>query len=165
MNKTDLLFLLDYTDWANDRLLQAAEKLTPEQFAAAHRTTYGSLRGILVHVLVAYKIWRGRLQEGSAPASLPAQEDFTDIASFSAHLKAEHGALRAYVASLDEAGVQHLVDYRTSRGEPYQNAVWQIVLQVTNHAMQHRSEAAEVLTEYGCSPGNLDLIVYLRQAA
>jgi uncharacterized damage-inducible protein DinB len=165
MNKTDLLFILDYTEWANARLLQAAEKLSPEQFTAAHRTTYGSLRGILVHVLVAYKIWRGRLQEGSVPAALPAQEDFTDVASYAARLQAEHGALRAYVASLDEAGVQRLVDYRTSRGEAFQNAFWQIVLQVTHHAMQHRSEAAEVLTEYGCSPGNLDLIWYLRQAA
>jgi uncharacterized damage-inducible protein DinB len=64
---------------------------------------------------------------------------------------------------MDETGVQRLVEYRTSRGEIYRNAVWQIVLQVVNHATQHRSEAAEVLTEYGCSPGDLDLIWYLRQ--
>jgi uncharacterized damage-inducible protein DinB len=163
MNKTDLLFILDYTEWANAKLLQAAEKLSPEQFSATHRTTYGSLRGILVHVLVSYVVWRSRLQEAITPATPPVQEEFTDVATFAAHLLVEHAALRAYVASLDDAGVQRLVDYRSSRGDPYRNAVWQIVLQVTNHATQHRSEAAEVLSEYGCSPGDLDLILYLRQ--
>jgi uncharacterized damage-inducible protein DinB len=163
MNKTDLLFLLDYTAWANARLLQAAEKLNPEQFTAAHRTTYGSLRGILVHVLVSFTVWRSRMQLGHMPAALPAQEDFPDVRLFTARLQEEHAALRLYVDSLDEAGVQRLVEYRTSRGDAFQNAVWQIVLQVINHATQHRSEAAEVLTEYGCSPGDLDLIWYLRQ--
>ena len=163
MNKTDLLFLLEYTAWANAKLLQAAERLNPEQFAATHRTTYGSLRGILVHVLVSYTVWRSRMQLGHMPAALPAQDEFLDVGSFAARLREEHAALRLYVDSLDDAGVQRLVDYRSSRGEIYQNAVWQIVLQVVNHATQHRSEAAEVLTEYGCSPGDLDLIWYLRQ--
>jgi len=163
MNKTDLLFILDYTEWANAKLLQAAEKLSPEQFSATHRTTYGSLRGILVHVLVSYVVWRSRLKEAIIPATPPVQEEFPDVATFAARLQVEHAALRAYVASLDEAGMQRLVDYRSSRGDPYRNAVWQIVLQVTNHATQHRSEAAEVLSEYGCSPGDLDLILYLRQ--
>lgn len=163
MNKTDLLFVLDYTAWANGRLLQAAERLNPEQFTATHRTTYGSLRGILVHVLVSFQVWRSRMQHGRMPAVLPAHEEFPSMGSFAARLQEEQAALRRYVDSLDEAGVQCLVEYHTSRGEIYQNAVWQIVLQVVNHATQHRSEAAEVLTEYGCSPGNLDLIWYLRQ--
>ena len=163
MNKADLLFMLDYTAWANGRLLEAAEKAGPELFAAAHRTTYGSLRSILVHMMVSYMVWRGRMQEGRVPAQLPAHEEFPDAATFAARLQVEHAALRAYVASLDQAGVERVFAYRTSRGEDFQHTVWQLILQVVNHATQHRSEAAEVLTEYGYSPGNLDLVWYLRE--
>jgi uncharacterized damage-inducible protein DinB len=29
-----------------------------------------------------------------------------------------------------------------------------------NHATQHRSECAAILTHFGCSPGDLDYLVY-----
>jgi uncharacterized damage-inducible protein DinB len=37
------------------------------------------------------------------------------------------------------------------------------MMHVLFHGAQHRSEAAEMLTEYGFSPGELDFFVFLRQ--
>ena len=39
--------------------------------------------------------------------------------------------------------------------------IWQVLSHVANHGTQHRSEAAEMLTAIGRSPGELDLIFYL----
>jgi uncharacterized damage-inducible protein DinB len=82
MDKADLLFLLDYSRWANQKLSETAALVSAAQFTAPIPATYGSLRGNRV-----------------------------------------------------------------------------------NHTTQHRSESAEVLTQMGCSPGDLDLIWYLRRGA
>lgn len=163
MRKDDLIFFYDYTTWANQRLLQAAAPLTPAQFHAPHLTTYGSLAGILEHLLAAYRVWYARIT-GQA-LQLPGTEDLLDISVFTTRLEETQTNLRDYLLSLDEAGLARQVSYRTSKGVAYDNLVWHIILHLLNHTTQHRSEAAEVLTQLGHSPGDLDLIVYLRQRA
>ncbi|MEW5871599.1 MAG: DinB family protein [Chloroflexota bacterium] len=163
MNKSNLLFLFDYTQWANHRLLDTAARLPTEKFADPHRTTYGSLRGILVHILVSYQVWLGRCRDGRMPPVFPIDEEFPDVAAFNRRFSALEAELRAYLESLSEDDMQRLVTHTTSRGEVFTNRLWQIFTHLFNHATQHRSEAAEVMTEYGESPGNLDLIWYLRE--
>ena len=41
--------------------------------------------------------------------------------------------------------------------------IWELLTIVFSHTIQHRSEAAEALTKVGRSPGNLDLLIYLRE--
>ena len=163
MNKSDLILLYDYSQWANGRLVEAAAKLTPEQFAAPYPATYGSLRGMLVHILVSYSVWLGRCRDGRMPSSFPEHAEFPDAAAFAERFLAKQTELHAYLETLSEADLQRKVSYVTSKGAAYENTLWHIMAHVFNHATQHRSEAAEVLTAYGCSPGDLDLIWYLRQ--
>ena len=163
MNKNDLLLLSDYSRWAADKLLEAAAKLPPEKFAAPHRTTYGSLRGILVHILVSHQVWLFRCRDGNMPFSFSAHDELPDIASFARRFQAVQSEVRAYLDGLSEQDLLRRVRYTTGKGVTYETVLWQIFAHLFNHATQHRSEAAEVLTEYGCSPGDLDLIWYLRQ--
>lgn len=161
MQKDELLLLYDYTSWANRRLLDAAADLSPAEFTAAQPATYGSLRGILEHIFVAYSVWYARLED--SPIILPGPAEFPDIASYSVRLAETQANLRNFLLALDDAELGRVVSYRTSKGIEYNNILWQIIVHLLNHTTQHRSEAAEILTRLGHSPGDLDLIVYLRQ--
>ena len=46
-------------------------------------------------------------------------------------------------------------------GRRWEMALWGMMLHVANHSTQHRAEAAAMLTSFGQSPGDLDLIYFL----
>lgn len=71
MNKQDILTLFDYNYWASARLWKALLQVTPEQFTAKNTSSYGSLRGTLVHTLFAEMIWRRRIQGEPQPVGFP----------------------------------------------------------------------------------------------
>ncbi len=163
MDKNTLTALYDYTCWANSRLLDALRSAGETAFTMPNPTLYhGSLRGVLTHMLGAEWIWRMRLQEGVSPTTLLNAQDFPSIEALADRWAQEQAAMQAYLESLSEADLQRNVQYRSTKGVPYEDVIWRVLAHVVNHSTQHRSEAAMVLTELGSSPGDLDLIVYFR---
>jgi uncharacterized damage-inducible protein DinB len=75
----------------------------------------------------------------------------------------EMAATRAYVAQLDDNRLQDRIRYTNTKGVPFETPLWQILLHVVNHGTQFRSEAAVLLTQYDVSPGDLDLIAFVRK--
>ena len=71
---------------------------------------------------------------------------------------------RRYLAGLTEEGLRHVIKGRTLDGQTFELARWQGILQCANHATQHRSEIAAMLTDAGHSPGDLDYALFCRTA-
>ncbi len=163
MNKTDLLILYDYNYWASSRILRAMLQVTPEDFAAANTSSYGSLRGTLTHILFAEMIWRRRLQGEQMPTGFPQETDFPTPQSLYDAFQAEEALMRAYLAGLSDGSLQAITHYKNTKGAPFQNTTWHILSHMLNHGTQHRAEAAAMLTDLGHSPGDVDMILYLRE--
>jgi uncharacterized damage-inducible protein DinB len=53
-----------------------------------------------------------------------------------------------------------VIEYINTQGEVWSYPLWQQLINQVNHATQHRSEVAVILTECGHSPGDLDFLVY-----
>ena len=119
MNKNDLLVLYDYNYWANARILNAAARITPEQFISPANLSFGSLRGTLVHILGAEIVWRLRCQEGISLPALPSEAEYPTVEALRTGWAGEEQQMRAYLASLTDQSLQATVQYRTTSGVPY----------------------------------------------
>jgi uncharacterized damage-inducible protein DinB len=160
MDKRDLTKLVQYNFWANGRILATCEHISPDEFTRelAPDPGWGSLRAMLVHTLDAEYGWRAILQSQNADEILKAA-DFPDVAALKARWGIERTAWLAYMDGLRAESLDQ--GYGT---DPHQGPkVWQTILHVVIHGVQHRSEAAAVLTGYGHSPGELDFDVFLNQ--
>lgn len=162
MNKQALALLIDYNDWANHKVLEAARRVPPELFSAPAGLSHGSLHATLVHGLAAEFVWRMRC-EGVSPERLPEPSDFPTIDALAAGWQAEQAAMRQFLGSLDETRLNGAVAYRTTKGKPYENILWQLLAHMVNHGTQTRAEAALALTHYGQSPGDLDFLLFMRE--
>ena len=160
MNANDIRILFDYNYWATVRIMRVALAVTPEQFVAANTSSYGSLRGTLVHTMRAEMIWRRRLQGDPMPVGLPVETDFPTPQPLYKTWVAEELLMRAYLQGLSDDDVLKIIDYKNTKGAPFQNVVWNILAHVVNHGTQHRAEAAAMLTDFNYSPGDIDMILY-----
>lgn len=163
MNKSDLLTLYEYNAWANARVLTAAAKLSVEQFTAAAGLSHSSVRGALAHILAAEMVWRLRCQEGISPSALSGEAEFPTLESLRLRWAKEEQAMRGYLDGLTEDLINAPVHYTTTKGVPQATILWQVLMHVVNHGTQFRAEAAVALSQFGHSPGDLDLIHFIRE--
>ena len=154
--------LYHYSAWANQKILDTAAKASAEQFLAEVGVSYSSLRDTLVHVMSSQWMWLMRWT-GTSPRSRLEPAEYPDLASVRARWGEIEADSQQFLAELTPARLGGVVNYLTTEGEPRSYPLWQLMLQQVNHATQHRSEAAVMLTQFGHSPGDLDFVIYLRQ--
>ena len=163
MRKSDLILLFSYNSWANNRILAAVARLNPDQFTSPNPCTgYGSIRGLLLHILSAELVWRERVKKSWSDDLFLDPENFPILDTLLYRWQQEEIALQNFIEGLSEQQLDESVAYTNRRGEAFENILWNILVHLVNHGTQHRSEVASILTGYGVSPGDLDLIHYLR---
>ncbi len=163
MNQVEIALLYDYNYWGNQQILRAASGISPAQYTAKASFPYGSLRGTLVHMLDAEASWRQLLQYGRMDFGVLQESDFPTVVPLEARWREEEAVMRGYLAGLDDAKLEGIVTYTTDEGNKRERVLWHCLYHVVNHATQHRSEAAAMLTDYGRSPGELDFTVFLNE--
>ena len=165
MNLQELQTLVDYHYWARDRLLDAAEPLTPEQFTRDLCNSFPSVRDTLAHLYGADWIWCARW-EGESPDALPDPGTFPDLASIRTAWTAHERRVRAVLDALGEEGIHRAIEYRTTDGKPQAQVFWQMLQHLVNHGSYHRGQITTMLRQLKAAPPkSLDLIAFYRQRA
>jgi uncharacterized damage-inducible protein DinB len=163
MNCETLLTLLDYHYWARDRVLDAVERLTPEQLTRDLGNSFPSVRDTLVHLFSAEWVWCARWQ-GESPQTMLDPAAFPDVASIRAAWHEHEQKVRAILAQLGENGITRAIEYKTFNGVAQAQPFWQMLQHVVNHGSYHRGQVTTLLRQLGAAPPqSLDLIAFYRE--
>jgi uncharacterized damage-inducible protein DinB len=152
--------LYQYNAWANRRILDAAGRVNPSQLQAGTILSFGSVLHTLVHIMSAQWLWLNRWQ-GLSPTAMLDPGLFPDLESLCSHWEKLEQETRDFVFSCTEADLLGVGSYRNFRGEVWSYPLWQQMLHQANHATQHRSEAAVILSGWDCSPGSMDFLFFV----
>lgn len=162
MNIQDIHLIYEYNYWANRKIVEAASKVTEEQFLAPADYPFGGLQGTLLHIVDAEYGWRIFFETNTFGEDLSI-EDFPNLQTLEKKFYAEETSMRAYLSRLNDEDINNHVIYTTSQGIVRDRILWHCLYHLVNHGTQHRSEAAALLTSYGASPGDLDVTVFLNE--
>jgi uncharacterized damage-inducible protein DinB len=164
--------LYAYNRWAMQRILdRVAEVSEADYHAEAPGLSFGSLHATLVHIVVSETVWLARWQgrqlpealQDSKQARLLGTTEIPDRETLLRMWEENNAAQDRYLAALTDADLEKPLRYTSQEGVANEQPLEPVLAHVVNHGTQFRSEAAVRLSQLGHSPGDLDLIVYLRQ--
>ena len=160
----DALFaLLDYHYWARDRLLDAVERITPEQFREDLANSFPSIRDTLVHLVSAEWAWCQRWQ-GESPRQPPGLTGLGTLEDIRTRWMREERRVRRFVGGLGPDGINGVFRYTLLDGAAGSSVYWQSVQHVVNHASYHRGQVVTMLRQLGAkAPESQDLAAFHRR--
>jgi uncharacterized damage-inducible protein DinB len=165
MNAEEMRTLYAFNTWANARILDTAARLTPNQLHANVGASYPSVLTTLEHTMLWQGNWLARWREDAGAVMRTDLGNFRDLATLRAAWAEIDAETHQFVQTLDEAALARSVAYVNDRGETWAYPLWQMLVHQVNHATQHRSEVAVMLTQFGHSPGWLDFLVFIDERA
>ena len=148
MTEEFLVKIFEHNIWANQKIIQACYALRDEQLdAEPHSVTKGNIRETLSHLVTSQ---RGYL----ALLTLPVEERPTAPLEFS---ELQESARRSGEGLLALAsGDQKPFEARLKTRDGFYTAPWVVLLQVINHATEHREQIKSMLSALGVTPPDID---------
>jgi len=151
---------VNYTAWANTRLIEAVGALSHQELIRDFNTANHNVLGTLAHVFTADRFWLDQI-EGSPPARFLVPEQDMRLAVRRSEWSALLDRWKKWGGLLTEESIHKNISYRL-KGDAFITPTWQIVLHVVNHDTHHRGQVSGFLRAMGHVPPSLDLILFYR---
>jgi uncharacterized damage-inducible protein DinB len=158
MNANAFRHFYNYHFAENRKIWEHISLLSFEQFTQAVEYSRGSVREQVIHLMDVEDVWFSELRGIEPSEPIPAA--YIDDREFiRAQWDKVEKSIRAY---LDELQDQMLFSKPIKEPEEDKDLiVWQVLLQVTNHATDHRAQLLRVLHDMGVKTESQDYIFYV----
>mgnify|MGYP002629748643 CR=1 FL=1 len=155
-----------YNSWCNERLYDAASKVSDADYRADRGVFFKSLHGTLNHLLVGDRIWMKRFTGvGELPDSLDAIL-FDNFEVLRAARRTQDVLISRYIGGLDNERLNGSIRYRTFvKPQTIEQALAPALDHFFNHQAHHRGQAHALLSAMigNEATPSFDLIIYQRE--
>ena len=149
MNENFLVKLFEHNNWANLQIIQACSALSDEQLDAEPQSvTKGTIRRTLVHLVSSQQSYLRTL-------TLPLEERLNAVT-------VEYAELQQSVRMSGEGllalarGEQNPPKTQLQTKDGFFVEPWVLMVQIINHATEHREQINSMLSALGVTPPDLD---------
>jgi uncharacterized damage-inducible protein DinB len=149
MTESFLAKIFEHNNWANQKIIEACYALTDEQLdAEPHSVTKGTIRRTLVHLVSSQESYLRTLtlprEERLQPRTVPFDELEESVRNSGEGLLAL------------ARGEQNPFEARLKTRDGFYTEPWVVMLQVINHATEHREQIKSMLSALGVTPPDVD---------
>jgi uncharacterized damage-inducible protein DinB len=149
--KDHFLNFYHYEIWANQKIISSIEKFAPHD---------QQILRLFSHILSAQTIWLQRLNN---QPNLTNAWQVLGVEECKMQMQKNHEELFELLHKIDD--FNHKITYQNTKGEYFENSIYQILTHLFNHSSYHRGQIVFCLKNYTQELPVTDWIFYLRENA
>jgi uncharacterized damage-inducible protein DinB len=149
--------LAHYNRVANERLYSKCAELSDAEYRRQRQGSFGSIHGLLNHVLLGDGIWMARF-EGRGQATPPLNTIlFENFPSLRDARTEQDARIEKFFAELSASFFEQRLSYRNNQGKDYTESASVACSHFFNHQTHHRGQIHVMLSQTSVTPPSLDL--------
>jgi uncharacterized damage-inducible protein DinB len=167
MTKDDIQLLYEYDRWANGKVLQAASKLSAEQFTRDLGGSFRSVRDTLLHIIAGEWIWltywKGPLHSEAFLADLRTRRSilfnpnaFANVAQVQSKWVEVEKEQIEFVSQVTNELLEKMLPVRGT-----QLSLVHLMQHMANHSTYHRGQISLMMRQLSGEPVATDFHVFL----
>ena len=153
--------LFDYSDRANDQIIEASEALNDDQLDRRFKMGRGTLRKTLKHILAGEHVWLLRWN-GQADAPWLDEEVATPVTGIARDLRQTSKERSKFLDTINEGDASPPMSYLDTVSGYFTASLGDMILQGLVHSIHHRAQAVNMLRQLGVEPPEVDYMMSVR---
>ena len=154
---THFQMLARYNRIANERLYAKCAQLTDGEYCKQRAGSFGSIHGLLNHILLGDRRWMGLFESGDRVTPPLNQILYGDFAELRTAREREDARFEAFFAHLAPGFWTHSFAYTNNQGKDYVETAHVAYAHLFNHQTHHRGQIHVMLSQTEVTPPSLDL--------
>jgi uncharacterized damage-inducible protein DinB len=157
----DFASLYAFNRWANDKMIEACRKLTPEQYVAEPVPGWSSVRSTVYHIAVVTDGWLRSLAN-DPDQSFPTEAEVPTLDDAARVLERAYKTFESLLSMLTSQFLNTPREFRR-RYRAFTLPPWLVLRHVVNHTTYHRGQVASKLKRFGIQQPETDMPFWITE--